>query len=444
MGAWLKHPARVIPLAYLGAITAGTGLLLVPWATQPGEHTGVLQAAFTSVSAVCVTGLTTVDTATHWTNLGQFLILLLIQVGGFGIMSLATMVAVVATGRVGVQGSLVAQNELHARSLADVARMPLMVGRTMLVTEAAVALVLTLAFHRYSLGWGQALWYGVFHAVSAFNNAGFALFTPNLIGFIADIWIIGPICLAVIAGGMGFPVYFELFRRRRVLRPSQWSVHARLTVWGTLTLLVLGGALFAAFEWTNPATLGPLQPGGKLVGALGGTVFPRTAGFNSIDYGKASEATILLNYVLMFIGGGSAGTAGGIKVGTAVLLFAVIVAEIRGEPQTVIAHRAIPVSTQRQALSVALLSVGAIAAGTIIIEVMEPHSLTAVAFETISAFATVGATMGITSTLGAGSQLVLMGLMFLGRVGTISVASALMLNRKHRRFRLPEETPIVG
>ena len=314
----------------------------------------------------------------------------------------------------------------------------------MLLAESVTAVVLTFGFRRYTEDWGLAAWYGLFHAISAFNNAGFALFTDNLIGFAGDPAIILPICLAIIVGGIGFPVLFELADRRWWRSASHWSMHTRLTIYGTLILLVIGILGFGVFEWNNPETLGSMPLGDKLLGALSGGVFPRTAGFNAIDYGEASQSTLGLSYLLMFIGGGSAGTAGGIKVGTLGIVFAAVAAEIRGEAQVVVAHRAIPTLVQRSALAVILLGALAVGLGTVAIMAAERFTLQQVLFETISAFGTVGLTTGITGRLQPVSLIVLMLLMYLGRVGTISVATALAIQSRHRQYRLPEEQPIVG
>jgi len=274
------------------------------------------------------------------------------------------------------------------------------------------------------------------------QHAGFALYSDNLIGFVDDAWIIFPICVAIIAGGIGFPVLFELRRRWRT--PRLWTVHTRLTVHGSLILLVLGTLAFLALEWGNRGTIGQLSPWGKVVGGITGGVVPRTAGFNSIDYGQITPETMAVNYVLMFVGGGSAGTAGGIKVTTFFLLAFVIWSEIRGERDTNIGHRKIGGSTLRQALTVALLGIGVIAVGTMSILLVTDLALDVVLFESISAFATVGLSTGITPDLPPSAQVTLMLLMYVGRVGTITVGSALALNTRHHHYHLPEERPVVG
>ena len=439
----LTHPVRSVPLAFLAVILLGAGTLTLPMARTVEDPDIWMDALFTSVSAVCVTGLVTVDTATFWTPFGQAVILALIQLGGFGIMTLATLLALLVRKSIGLKGQLVAQSETHTLNLGDVRSVLLRVAKIMLSIEATTAVLLTGRFWiAYDTSPGTAVWHGVFHAVSAFNNAGFGLWSDNLIGFAEDPWIIVPICAAIIAGGLGFPVIIQLVRGDQKMK--NWSVHLRLTIYGTLGLLVLGIGLFAAFEWNRAGTLGPLSFTGKLLGSLAGGVFPRTAGFNSIDYGAASPETLMVTDILMFIGGGSAGTAGGIKITTFLVLGFSIWNEVRGRDEVTIAHRSISASSQRQALSVALLGVAAVVSGTLLLLMVTDYSLEKVLFESISAFATVGVSTGITYNLPPAAEWVLMALMFTGRIGTVTVASALALSSHPRLYRLPEERPIIG
>ena len=443
MRSGVLHPARIVPLAFSVAIAVGTVLLSLPFSTPGPTRPPVLTAAFTSVSAVCVTGLTTVDTATYWSTFGQVVILALIQIGGFGIMTLATLLGLLVGGRLRLRSSLIAKTETKSPNLGDVRHVVRRVAVTMLVFETAIAVVLTARFRvAYDDTWGQAIWHGVFHSISAFNNAGFALYGDNLIGFVDDAWIMFPICVAVIAGGLGFPVLFELWRHWRT--PHRWTLHTRTTIYGSLILLAVGIAAFMALEWSNTETLGSLSSWGKTVAGVTGGVVPRTAGFNTVDYGQITAETLSINYVLMFIGGGSAGTAGGIKVTTFFLLAFVIWSEVRGERDTNIGHRRISSDTLRQALTVALLGIAAIAVGTMSVLLSTDLTLDVVLFEAISAFATVGLSTGITPDLPASAQMTLMLLMFVGRVGTITVASALALKTRHHHYHLPEERPIVG
>lgn len=438
----LLHPVRLVPMAFLAAIGAGTALLCLPWA-HASRQVDVMAAAFTAVSAVCVTGLTNVDTATYWTVFGQVVILALIQVGGFGIMTLATLLSLAIRGRAGLRSQERARAETSAVGRGDVRDVLVRMAVAVLAAEAAVALVLTVRFRAvYDDSLVTAAWHGVFHSVSAFNNAGFALYSTNLMGFAADAWVVWPICLAIIAGGLGYPVFFELLRTAR--RPRQWSAHTRITVVGTILLLVTGTVVYLAFEWTNPATFGPMSVWEKFLAATTASTVARTAGFNAIDYGAITPATLVITIVLMFIGGGSAGTAGGIKVTTFFLLGYVILAEIRGDDDVVVGHRRVDPGAQRQALAVALLGLAAVTIGTIILVIRTGLPLDVLGFEAVSAFATVGLSANLTPHLDPGAQAVLMVLMFTGRVGTITIASALALRHRRRYFHYPVERPIVG
>ncbi len=441
---WVRRPGRIVPVLFSTLLTIGTVALCLPISrTNADEAPNVLAAAFTAVSASCVTGLSVVDTATHWSTFGQVVIMLLIQVGGFGIMTMATLLAILVGGRLGLSQRLIAQGETHASSMGNVKAILRTVGVTVLVTELSIALVLAIRFYvGYGYSVGASLWQGLFHSISAFNNAGFALYSDNLTGFNQDIWIIGPICAAIVAGGLGFPVFYELYRRWRT--PDKWTVHARVTILGYFSLLVIGCVGFAVSEWNNPNTIGPMSVWGKTINALIGGITPRTAGFNAIDYGKVNHETLALDDPLMFIGGGSAGTAGGIKVGTFILLAFVIWNEIRGERDVVVGNRRVPSDTLRQAVTVVLLAIGVVALGTFSLLILTDHSLDLVAFEAISAFGTVGLSTGITATLPGAAQLVLMGLMYVGRIGTVTTATALALNTRHRHYRMPEERPIIG
>ncbi|HBH58421.1 MAG TPA: ATPase [Arthrobacter bacterium] len=438
----LSHPVRSLPLAFLAVIIVGAGLLMLPVSRMDPGSEVLMPALFTSVSAVCVTGLITVDTATFWTPFGQAVILGLIQAGGFGIMTLATLLALLVRKSIGLRGQLVAQSETHTLNFGDVRAVLLRVAKIMVAFEAITAVVLSGRFWlAYDQNPATALWHGTFHAISAFNNAGFSLFSDNLIGVAADPWIITPICLAIIAGGLGFPVIIQLLSGAK---PHNWNIHMRLTIYGTLLLLVAGIALFAAFEWNRDETLGHLSLTGKILGSVAGGVFPRTAGFNSIDYGLASPETLMATNILMFIGGGSAGTAGGIKITTFLVLGFSIWNEVRGRDEVTIAHRSVSSSSQRQALSVALLGVAAVVGGTMLLLMFTDYSLEKVLFESISAFGTVGMSTGITYHLPPSAEWVLMALMFTGRIGTVTVASALALSAHPRMYRLPEERPIIG
>ncbi|GAA2442658.1 TrkH family potassium uptake protein [Streptomyces macrosporus] len=441
--ARFRHPTQVIAGGFALAVAIGTGLLSLPAAAESGERTDLLDAVFTATSAVCVTGLVTVDTGSHWSTFGEIVILALVQAGGLGIMTLATLFAVLISRRLRLRAQLVVQTETKAPGRGDMRRMVRNIVLFGLCCEAVVAAVLTAVFLvRYDRPPGTALYAGVFHAISAFNNAGFSPYRDNLMSYVGDPWVCLPIAAAVIVGGLGFPVVFELARFWR--RPRSWSVLTRLTVGLTVTLLVVGTVVITTAEYTNPETLGPLgEPEKWLAGFFASTV-ARTAGFNSIDISAMGSEGLLATDILMFIGGGSAGTAGGIKLTTFGLLAFVIWAEMRGNPSVRIGHRRVPEGNQRQALAVALLGVGAVVVSTFVLLGLTAHSLDRILFEAISAFATVGLSTGITADLPPAGRILLIVLMFAGRIGPLTLASALALRERGRRYELPEERIIVG
>ncbi|MEJ5946072.1 potassium transporter TrkG [Pseudokineococcus basanitobsidens] len=437
------NPALVVVAGFTGAAAVGTALLSLPAATASGQRAPLVDALFTAVSAVCVTGLVTVDTGTYWSGPGQAVILLLIQAGGLGIMTLATLLALLLRHRLGLRARLVAQAETKTLTGADVRRVVRRVVLFSLGCEAVVAVVLTARFlTTYDASLGGGLYEGVFHAVSAFNNAGFSTHADSLVGYAGDPVVLGTLCAAVVVGGLGFPVVFELVRSWR--RPSTWSVLTRVTVLVTAVLLVVGTVGVLVPEAGNPATLGGLDVEDRLLGAVTASVMARTAGFNAVDIGALHPETLFLHDVLMFIGGGSAGTAGGIKVTTFGILAFVVWAEVRGEPDAVVGRRRVPRETQRQALTVALLGVGLCTLGTSLLLDMTAEPLDAVLFEAVSAFGTVGLSTGITADLPTDARLVLVGLMLAGRVGPLTAATALALRERTRRTQLPEERTIVG
>ncbi len=439
----LARPERVIAAAFAGAIAAGTLILWLPVSNARGEWTPLVDALFTATSAVCVTGLTTVDTGTYWSPLGQVVIAILIQVGGIGIMTLATLIAVALFRRMGIGARSVIQRETKSLSAADLRRIILNIVLFTLIAEAALSVALSLRFIvGYDYPWAQALTHGAFHAVSAFNNAGFSLYADNLIGFAQDPWILLPIAAAVIVGGLGFPVVFELWRGWR--RPRAWSALTRITVVMTASLLALGMLGFLVSEQGNEATWGALPGGQQVLQAFFTGVMPRTAGFNIVDIGQMRPESWALTDVLMFIGGGSAGTAGGVKVTTVGIIIFVVIAEMRSRPDVEVGNRRISTAVQRQALAVIALGLALVAVGTIALLALTDWGFDQVLFESVSAFGTVGLSTGITSSLPDGAKIALVLLMFAGRIGPLTFAAALANRSTTRLHRRPEERMSIG
>lgn len=442
--AWvLRHPPVLVVLVYLAVLAVATAVLLLPLSRSSGQGASVMTALFTATSALCVTGLTVVDTATAWSGFGHVVIVVLIQLGGLGIMAAASLLGITVSRRLGLRSRLLAQTETKGVELGDVRRVLLGIALISATVEAVIALLLA---GRLLLGYGfpvgKALWYGVFHSVSAFNNAGFALWSDGLVRFATDGWFCTPLMVAILIGGLGFPVLLELLRDR--WHWDRWSVHTKLTLVATAVLVVAGPVVVTILEWGNPGTLGQFSVPGRILAGTFQGISPRTAGFNTVDYGQMHDTTWAVTDALMFVGGGSAGTSGGIKVTTAVLLVLAIVAEARGLDRAEAFGRAIPATAIRQAVSVSTLATALVGVATLMLMELGNTPMDRALFETVSAFATTGLTTGITASLADPAQVVLVVLMFVGRVGTITVASALALRSSRRLYRLPEERPIVG
>ncbi|MCY1141896.1 TrkH family potassium uptake protein [Actinoplanes sp. Pm04-4] len=439
------HPARTVTLAFLGAIAAGTAVLLLPVSRAGPESPSLLTAFFTATSAVTTSGMTTVDTATYWSGFGHVLLAVLTQAGGFGITTIATLAGLLVSQRLGLRGRMMTGVETNTGlAHGDVRQVLVLAAAVMFASETVIATIFTVRlWQAYDVPLGQAAWEGVFNAVQAFNNCGFSLRSDGLTSFAGDWWVCVPLTLGVIVGGIGVPVLYEIGRLSR--RPAAWSTHTWLTVGGTAVLLVVGFVAVLGLEWGNDGTLGPLGVPGKILAAFVQGTIPRSGGFNTVDYGAMNEDTSAIMIGLMFIGGGSASTAGGIKVTTFFLLAYVIWTEVRGERDVVVGRRRIAESTQRQATTVALLGVATVATGTLVLlAITADVSFDRALFEVMSAFSTSGLTTGLTAELSTPGQLILSAMMFIGRVGTVAVASALALNTRHRQYRYPEERPIVG
>ncbi len=439
----LRHPAQYIVVAFLAASLLGTALLMLPIATQDVGGAPFSTALFTATSATCITGLAVVDTATYWSGFGQGVILVLIQAGGLGIMTLATLLVVTLSGRLGLRQRMIAAAQTGTVRIGDVKELLRQIVTVTLVVEASVAAALLLRFWlAHDEPFGRSAYLAVFHAVSAFNNAGFALFSENLMGYQTDGILLGLLGVAIIMGGLGFPVWRQILSRRGPFR--RWDLHAKLTVLAPAVLIGSGWLLFTWFEWTNPDTFGALSAPQSVANGFFQSVTSRTAGFNTVDIAAMNDTSHLLTMILMFIGGGSASTAGGIKVTTFALLGWVMWAEVRGERDVIVLGRRVPTDVQRQALTVALMAVGGVVVATLLLLTLTGFAFPDVVFEAVSALGTVGLSTGITPALPVPAQLVVTLLMFMGRVGPPVLFAALVLRTRERLYRLPEERIIIG
>jgi trk system potassium uptake protein len=431
-------PPMVLVGSFALLIVLGTLALKLPWATQ--HPISWYQSLFTAVSAVTVTGLAVVDTATGFSFFGQIIIAVLIQCGGIGLMTFALVTAASLGWRISLRNQLMAREALNQTNLSHITQTARAVLLLTLIIEAMGLLVLWLYWWP-DLGWHSALWHGLFYAVSAFNNAGFALASDSLSQFVADPMINVTITSLFIIGGLGFTVLTELWHYQRGKR---LSIYTRLMLYGTLSLNLVAMITMALLEWNNPGTLGSLPTvGAKLWAAWFQAVTPRTAGFNSVDLSQLSDASSLFMILLMFIGGGVNSTASGIKLSTFVVLMLATIAFLRRRPAPQISGRSIGQDTVYKAMAITFLAVITLFFAVFILSLTEQAPFLDVVFEAVSAMGTVGVSRGLTGQLSAAGQMVIMALMFIGRVGPLTMAY-LLTAHKPQHTQYPETELQVG
>lgn len=442
-------PSQFLAFSFAGIILAGGVLLSLPFAAAPGRHVSILDAFFTSVSAVCVTGLISVDTPVDLSLFGQIVVLLLIQAGGLGYMTLSTVFAVALGRSVTLQERLTLQEALNVQNMEGLVRFARTVLRLTLAFELAGALILALNWWP-TLGLGRALWYGLFHAVSAFNNAGFALWSDSLISWRGDVVVNAVVTALIIAGGLGFFVWAELLGGRK--HEIKRSVHTRLVLAATAALLVGGTVAFLALEWFNPATLAPLSLKDKLLTAWFQSVTARTAGFNTIDIGAMTVPSLFVMMALMFIGASPGSTGGGVKTSTFAITLAALWATVRGQDDTVVFKRRLAPELVAKAFFVSLIAFVAMNGVAWLLLLTEGRDLLKTLFETVSAFGTVGLSMGengapvsLSAFFSPIGKVLVMLIMFVGRLGPLTLAIAVARrSAAQAKLRYPEGKILVG
>jgi len=434
-------PAQILALTFLGLIILGTILLMLPWASTQ-EPLNFVEALFTATSAVCVTGLVVVDTGTRFTAFGQGVILLLIQFGGLGLMTMATMMAVMLGKRITFRERLIMQEALNQFTLEGMVRLTRYVVLTTLTLEGIAAAVLFLRF-RPLYGTAKGLWFGVFHSVSAFCNAGFDLFGgfQSLEPFTGDITINLVIMALIILGGIGFSVIADVYTKRGI---KGLSLHSKLVIKITVFLIISAAILIAVLEWNH--ALAPYNIRGKILGSLFTAVTPRTAGFNTVPMSALSNATTTLVILLMFIGASPASTGGGIKTTTFAMIIMSVVAAVRGKGDVTIGDRRIPSHIAAKSMAVAVIALGVVVVAIFSLSITEDASFIDIVFESFSAFGTVGLSRGITTALTTVGRLAIIVTMFVGRVGPMTLVLAISAGNEQgpTSVRYPEGKIIVG
>jgi trk system potassium uptake protein TrkH len=445
---WQVSPPQFLAFTIIGFIAAGTLLLALPLSGRNGQAIAFVDALFTATSAVCVTGLIVVDTPTAFSPFGHVVLLLLIQVGGLGYMTISTVLAAVLGRAVTLQERLTLQEALNVHGLEGLVRFAGTVFKLTLFFELTGALLLALRWWS-ELGGPTAIWFGLFHAVSAFNNAGFSLWSDNLMRWRADVTVNVVICTLIICGGLGFFVMSEILQLRRRIR---LSMHTRLVLSATAILLIGGTLTFLALEWANAGTMAAWDMQERLLAAWFQSVTSRTAGFNTMNTGAMTDAALFVTMALMFIGASPGGTGGGVKTTTFSITVAALWATVRGSTEPTLFGRRISAETIARAFFVSLIAFLTLNFFAGLLLIVEGRDLLSTLFETTSAFGTVGLSMGesgsplnLSAFFSSGGKLLIVGMMFIGRIGPLTLAFALARRAaRPAKIRHPEGKVLIG
>lgn len=439
------RPVQILVLGFAVIILLGAFLLMLPVATQGSEPVHFVDAFFTATSAVCVTGLVVVDTGTYWSTFGQVVILILIQIGGLGFMTMATSVSILLGKKIGLRNRLIMQEALNQFSIAGVIRLTRYVVLTTLGIEGIGAFLLSLRFIP-QFGVLKGIYYAIFHSVSAFCNAGFDVMGGgvSLMNYVTDPLVNLVIVMLVVIGGLGFAVLADIVKTRHY---RKYSLHSKLAI--TMTLILVGFAFIFMFasEFNNPATIGNMSVGNKILASLFHAVTPRTAGFNTLNMAGLKTSTVFFTILLMFIGGSSGSTAGGIKTTTMGLIVLKVISVVRGDDDVEFSHRRVAKDTINRALAIFFIALSLVMIVILVLTLTETSlSFEQIAFESVSAFATVGLSLGITPMLSLAGKLIISAAMFFGRLGPLTIVLAISNHNDNYKklIRYPEGKIMVG
>ena len=439
------QPAQLLALSFIAAIFVGAFLLLLPFSTPPGENISFVDALFTSTSAVCVTGLIVQDTATYFTSAGQTIILILFQLGGLGIMAFSTLILLVAGRKVSIQDKIIIREGYHHGSAKDVKALIKNIFIYAIAIESTGTLLLYLHWHGKFPGF-QGFFYSLFHAVSAFCNAGFSVFSDSLISFRGDIWTNAVIMILIVFGGLGFLVISEgaekIFGGLRHRR-KKMSLHSKLVWIMTLSLIVLPFVSFLLIEWNRSLLEFSLEE--KILASLFQVITPRTAGFNTMDLGGLNHAAVFLIISLMFIGASPGSTGGGVKTSTIGVIFAFVKSRVAARDSVNVFYRTLPAGLVTRAFTVVVLSICVIFISCAILFLTQTGmSMKETFFEVFSAFGTVGLSLGTTAKLNAAGKFVIVATMFFGRIGPLTLLYAFSREKALGKFEYVEESVMIG
>ncbi len=456
------NPPQIITLSFLTMILAGACLLNLPFASKSGESIGFINALFTATSANCVTGLIVVNTAAHWSLFGKCVILVLIQAGALGLVTILTISMVVFHQKISLKDRMVIQAAYNQNSLGGMVKLVRRIVFITFLIEAIGACLLTIFFYvTEELRFITALWYGIFHSVSAFCNAGFDILGPDsLMPWHGNLFVTIPIMLLIVSGGLGFTVWVDIYHGiRAALREKhspmtmfrKFTLHTKLVLITTLALIVSGTILFLLLEWNNPDTIGQFSVFGKLEASLFQSITLRTAGFNSISQEHLSEGSLFLSCLFMMVGGSPGSTAGGMKTVTIAVIMIAVISALRGRSEIEVCGRSLELLVLQKALTVMFAVLAVIVSATFLLYITEQnnayaHSFLDLFFECTSASATVGISTGITPYLSSAGKIVITFCMFLGRLSPVTVVVALNMKQSNGASHItyPNENVIIG
>jgi len=439
-------PPQILVIGFAAIILTGTFLLMLPIASASGQSMPFVDALFTATSATCVTGLVVVDTATYFSAFGQVVIILLIQIGGLGFMSFATLYAFVLRKRISLRERLLLKESLNAASMDGIVRMFRRILVFALTIEGVAAAIFTIRWS-FDYGFLKALALGVFHAISLFNNAGFDLFGDisgkfSSLTLYADDFVVNIVSMAlIILGGIGFIVMADVLDQKRF---RKLSLHSKVVFSPTAILIVFGAVVIYLFEYSNANTLGSLNEGGKIVASFFQSVTPRTAGPNTLDIGGLRQATQFFIIILMFIGASPGSTGGGIKTTTFMVMVGAVIAMIRGKDDIVLFRMRLAKDRILKAITVTLAALFLVIIVSMVLSTTEPRNFLMILFEVTSAFGTVGLSMGLTPELTTFGKVMILLTMFVGRLGPMTLAFAIGPKAEKELFRYPEGKITIG
>ncbi|NLY20115.1 MAG: Trk family potassium uptake protein [Tissierellia bacterium] len=433
-------PPLFLLLGFALVIMVGTFLLNLPMSSQNGEPVGLVNAFFTASSATCVTGLTVVDTAAHWTDFGHVVIITMIQIGGLGLMTFSVLFSILLGKSIGLSDRLIIKEQFNLDTLNGLVKLLKYVVLIAFVIEGIGSLIFATKFIPM-YGFGRGLWTSIFHGISSFCNAGFSTIPGNIEPFKSDLLININIMLLVIFGGLGFSVIVEIFSKRKF---SKLSVQAKLVLIISTALILIGAIGFFLMERTNMETIGGEGLYTQTLQSFFQSVVARTAGFNSVNLAGLRDSTALLLVIMMFVGGSPGSTAGGLKTTTVATLFLATFSVIRGEKDTVVFNRKIADETIRKSLAIIVIAISLIIMITLILSITEDFSYIDILYETVSAYGTVGVTKGITPELSNIGKIILSCTMYIGRVGSLTMAFAFGRKLKLTKLSYAETNISVG